>query len=385
MLPLLRYRLEAHGDAAVCVHAAHLVDPADRFELTFDLGPGQLRPGLINAHDHLHRNHYPRLRAPHYPDSYTWGADLHARWGAQIERCRAFDRTDALRFGALKSLLGGAMTMVHHDRWEPAFDSDFPVRVARVRCVHSVGLEPELAAHPPGDPALPLCIHLAEGTTSAVADEVRTLDRVGLLDERLLAVHAVGVDRDGVERLSRVGAAVIWCPTSNDFLFGCTASTELLAPGMDVLLGSDALLTGAGTILDELRAARAYGAVDDVRLEAAVGTVATRRLDLPPSSLSPGAPVDVVHLARPLFEASAEDVALVIVGGVPRLGDERFAELFERAGVRIERLAVGQTPKLVAAPLASVAERVVTAWSESRRILRESHQSIGPVHRAKEP
>lgn len=355
---------------AVGVEGGTLAEPGRTFELSVELGPGELRPGLVNAHDHLHRNHYPRLGSPPYPDSYAWGRDIHEREAAVIARGRAVPRRDALLFGALKNLLGGATTVVHHDPWEPAFDEGFPVRIATVRTVHSVGLEADPAgAADAGDPSRPLCIHLAEGTTEEVAGEVRALDRLGLLDDRLLAVHGVGVDADGVRRMRAAGAALVWCPTSNAFLFGHTAPLELLESGVDVLLGSDSLLTGAGTLLDELRAARRHGALDDTRLLGAVGEVAARRLGLPTPTLSPGAPADLVHLARPPLEATAGDVRLVVVAGLPRLGEPRFAGLFEVAGVPVELLEVAGVERLVAAPLGTVARRIVSDWPESGRIL----------------
>ena len=368
MLPLT-YRLESGAGTAVGVVGGELTDPAGSFDLAVDLGSGHLRPGLINGHDHLHRNHYPRLGAPPYTDAYAWGRDIHRGWAEEVARGRALDRLDALRFGALKNLLGGVTTVVHHDRWEPAFDRFFPVRVARVRTVHSTGLEPGLEGAHSGDPELPLCIHVAEGTAPAVADEVRVLDRRGLLDARLIAVHAVGVDDDGVDRLRRAGAAVVWCPTSNVFLYGRTAPVGLLRSGIDVLLGSDALLTGAGTLLDELRAARRHGALDERRLLDAVGPVSARRLSLPRPVLRPGAPADLVHLRRPVLEATAADIGLVVVAGRPRLGDERHAELFARAGVETEGLRVGGVAKLVEAPLAAVADRVIRQWPEAGRVL----------------
>ena len=368
----MRYRL-VDADGTACVVADGRIADADApCEFTLELQGARLRPGLINAHDHLHRNHYPRLGAPPYPDAYAWGRDLHDRWARDIARCRALDRSSALLFGALKTLLGGATTVVHHDRWEPAFDGGFPVRVMRTRIAHSLRFEPDLARAAKGEPALrgrPLCIHLAEGINAEAADEVRELEERGLLDDRLLAVHVVGADDDGVRRLRAAGAAVVWCPTSNAFLFGRTAPRALLAEGMAVLLGSDSLLTGDGTLLDELRAARALGLLDDARLAAAVGETAARRLGLAPPALAPGAAADLVALRRPLLDASAADVDLVIVGGMPRLADERYAELLERCGVASEVLRVGDTTKRVAAPLASIAQRVFELAPECARIV----------------
>ena len=367
MLSTLRYRLRGAKGTEVVVEGDRLVDPDGSADFTIDLGPGELRGGLINAHDHLHRNHYPRLGAPPYADSYAWGRDIHARDSASIARARSVDRRDALLFGALKNLLGGVTTVVHHDAWEPAFDSGFPLRVARVRTVHSLGTEPERAANPPGDPHDPICIHLAEGTTPAIAAEVREADRLGLLNDRLVAVHAIGVDLDGADLMARLGVAVAWCPTSNAYLFGRTAPRELLAR-VDVMIGSDSLLTGAGTILDELRYARATGPLDDRRLLDGVGGLAASRFRLPFPVLDPGAPADLALFARSPLEATSEDVGLVVVAGRPRLADERFAALFEFLALPFERIQVGCTTKLVSAPLGSVAERILADWPEARRV-----------------
>jgi hypothetical protein len=364
----MRYRIEANG-IAIGIERDRLVPPDGRFDETLVVAGAELRPGLINAHDHLHRNHYPRLGAPPYQDAYAWGRDLHARWAPEIERARALPRRDALLFGAFKNLLGGATTVVHHDAWEPDFERDFPVRVARVRTLHSPGFDgAAVATAAENPPAAPWMIHLAEGTNDAAADEIRELDRLGLLDRHLLAVHVVGADDDGVRRLRAARAALVWCPTSNHFLFGGTCTPALL-DAVDVLLGTDALLTGDGTLLDELRAARALGVVSDARLEAAVGATAARRLGLGERSLAPGAPADLVLLRRPLLDAGAADVALVIVDGRPRFGDVEFAPLFRACGVAVDAVDAGEVHRIVTQPLAMVAARVVEDWPDCGRLL----------------
>lgn len=314
----MRIRVETRN-ATIGIADGVVVEPEGSFDATLRIPDGELRPGLINAHDHLHRNHYGRLGAPPYADAYEWGRDIHARQAAEIARGRAMPRREALLVGAWKNLVAGVTTVVHHDRAEPDFERHFPLRVARVRCAHSLGFERELRAWAPGAGAR--AIHLAEGTNRDAADEVRELDALGLLGDDLLAVHVVGPDDDGVARLRRHRVGIVWCPTSNDFLFGATAPAALLAPGSDVLLGTDSLLTGAGTLLDELRHARALGLVDDARLLEAVGATAARRLGLPAPSLAVGAPADLVVLRRPVLDADARDVAAVFVAGVPRVLD----------------------------------------------------------------
>jgi cytosine/adenosine deaminase-related metal-dependent hydrolase len=173
-------------------------------------------------------------------------------------------------------------------------------------------------------------MHVAEGVDDVAADEIDVLAERGLLGGHLIAVHGVGIKEAGVDRFRASGAALVWCPTSNAFLFGRTAPDRLLADGVDVLLGSDSLLTGAGNLLDELGLARALGTISDERLEAAVGVVAARRLGLAPPSLAPGADADIVLLRRPLLEASAEHVDLVMVGGVPRVASRDLGSVLAR-------------------------------------------------------
>ncbi|HST59646.1 MAG TPA: amidohydrolase family protein, partial [Longimicrobium sp.] len=307
---------------------------------------------LINAHDHLHRNHYGRLGAPPYPNAYAWGRDIHARNAAEIADGRTLPRREALLRGAWKNLFAGVTTVVHHDAWEPDFARDFPLRLARVRPIHSLGFEPEIAraaAADAGTSPWPLSVHLAEGVDALSAREVCDLGDLGLLDERLIAVHVVGPDADGIRRLRASGAAVAWCPTSNHFLFGRTAPAELLAPGMDVLVGSDSLLTGDGDLLDELRAARRLGVLDDARLLDAVGATAARRLALPPPSLEPGAPADLAVFRRPVLHATAADVALVVVDGRVRLADPALGPPLDVLGMAPEPMTVGAVTHRVSA------------------------------------
>jgi imidazolonepropionase-like amidohydrolase len=127
-------------------------------------------------------------------------------------------------------------------------------------------------------------------------------------------------------------------------MLGRTASSGLLHSGVDVLLGSDSLLTGSGNLLDEIRFARARGELDDKALELAVGAKAAQRLGLPAPSLEPGAPADLILVEKPIVEASASDVSLVLVGGVPMVAGEEVARaLGGFAGNGVRRTVGGVT------------------------------------------
>ncbi len=305
----------------VAIEGNRIVGEGGKFDVVLDCPDADIRPGLINAHDHLHRNHYGRLGCGPYPNAYLWAEDIQVRFRRRILQRRRVPRRAALLFGAWKNLFAGVTTVVHHDPWEPDFDQGFPIRVARVGSADSLGLASEIGA-PAG---APFCLHVAEGVDAVAEGEVGELARRGLLNQWLLAVHGVGISLNAIEQFRRSGAALVWCPTSNDFLFERTAAGDLVGSGCDVLLGSDSRLTGIGDLLDEMHAARAQRLLDDDRLEDSVGTTAARRLGLPTPSLEGGAMADLILVKEPVTRARSNDVALVVVDGVPRVAERDLA------------------------------------------------------------
>lgn len=311
------------GDHRVAIEDGMVVESEGRFDATLDCTGATVRPGLINAHDHLHRNHYGRLGQPPYANAYRWAEDIQRNAAGQIALGRLWPRRAALLEGAWKNLFAGVTMAVHHDPWESAFDTDFPMRVARIASADALGVN----GIPTAARDAPFCLHVAEGIDEAAAEEIRTLDRAGLLGPNLIGVHGVGMDVDGTTRWRASGAALCWCPSSNLFLFRRTAPAELFAGDGDILLGSDSRLTGVGDLLDELCLARRLAVMSDDRLDAAVGVTAARRLGLPAPDLAPGSAADLVVLSCPLGVARAADVQLVMVGGQPRVASTGLAAI----------------------------------------------------------
>src|SRR4051812_26893227 len=224
-------------------------------------------PGLVNAHEHLHLNAVPPLRAgAPFPNSYAWIEAFQAHFEdpavvAALQRPKAL----RLRHGALKNLLAGTTCVAHHDPWHPALDADdFPVALLRDHgwsyALGWPGYGPPVHLSFAATPAdRPWMIHLAEGTDATAQAELAALDGLGCLAANSVLVHGVGLREEDVDRVIACGAAVVWCPGSNRALLGRTLDPRRLCAAGRLALGSDSRLSGARDLLEELRLVAARG------------------------------------------------------------------------------------------------------------------------------
>jgi cytosine/adenosine deaminase-related metal-dependent hydrolase len=230
---------------------------------SFDLRGYIILPGLINAHDHLEFNLYPRLGRGPYANAGEWARDVYHPNHPPIRDQRKISKSTRLMWGGLKNLLCGVTTVCHHNPMDYAiFDRNFPVRVVKqFGWAHSLEYTPDVdrifRRTPKG---WPFVIHLAEGTDRVARREIFQLDEMGALDSRTILVHAVGLGKEGLALAKRRKASLVWCPSSNEFLLGSTLDAKVRHSGIDIALGSDSAVTAAGDLLDELRVAREQGA-----------------------------------------------------------------------------------------------------------------------------
>lgn len=356
-----RLRLFPPSDRHECAPWPAALRDADH---TIDLSGYLILPGLINAHDHLEFSLFPRLGGGPYRNFQEWAADIYHPERSPIKDLLSVPKAVRLWWGAIRNLLCGVTTVCNHNpQVNHHLRKQLPVRVvSRYTWAHSLAFGHRIAHTFRATPAnRPFIIHLAEGVDEQSRAEIFQLHQMKSLRSNTVIVHGVGMDDAGHELLERSGSAFVWCPTSNEFLFGRTIDLDFIRRHRRAALASDSPLTAAGDLLDEIQFARRHVQATP---EEIYGMVTGRAADVlrlthGEGTLVNGGVADLIAIAddggRPcerLTSLSWDKLELVMVSGVPRLLSPRMALRWPGGAVaRLERLQVDGADRLIAAPV----------------------------------
>lgn len=313
-------------------------------EVVYDFKNHFIYPGLINAHDHLEMNLYPKLGTPPYSNYIEWANDIYKPDQSPIKEIEKLPINDRLLWGGLKNLISGVTTVVHHNPWHRFLGKKkFPVKVLKkMTWAHSLKFEKKIHRAFPINPDIPFIIHAAEGIDPTSFEEIQKLHEIGLVKKNTVLIHAIALNEKDIQLLTQNRSSVVWCPASNYYMFGQTAAIDELKKTVRVALGSDSTLTGSPTLLDELHLAFKTGLVTSEEIFAMVSTIPANIFNLSSPSILPMVEADFFIVPNKhdnyfenLTNTQPRDLELVVINGQPRLAaDQNWKSL--KSSIKIQ-------------------------------------------------
>lgn len=186
---------------------------------------------------------------------------------------------------------------------------------------------------------------------------IETLNKIGVLDETMVAIHAVWLTESDIQLMGMRKAKLAYCPSSNMFLAdGVTKIPDLMSAGVVVGLGTDGACSNNRTsVFEEMRMTALLQKVSTLNATVlsahdvfAMGTMNGKALlDLPVGAIEAGyyadfAGIDLRDLSvQPLgslqeqllpnlvYSMQPHAIAQVVVGGIEQIKDGRRAGMSE--------------------------------------------------------
>ncbi|MBS1935555.1 MAG: amidohydrolase family protein, partial [Bacteroidetes bacterium] len=210
-------------------------------------------PGLINSHDHLDFNLFPRTANKIYPNYREWGKDIHEQNKNEIEAVLKIPKGLRTEWGMYKNLLNGFTTVVNHGE-RLKIKNNFITVFQEYFCLHSPGFEKrwKWKLNNPFSKRLPVAMHIGEGTDEIAHNEINEVIRFNFLRKKIIGIHGVAMD----EQQAAFFKALVWCPASNYFLLDKTSDLEILKQKIPIIFGTDSTLTSGWNMWEQIRLAK---------------------------------------------------------------------------------------------------------------------------------
>ena len=349
-----------------------------------DIPEGILCPGLINSHDHLIGNYYPKVGNGPYESWLPWDNDLKS---APLYRERQqIENRDLYLLGAYKNLLSGVTTVSDHIPKfvaEPYYDY-LPMKPIRnYNLAHSIGsaaliwggeIVDEYAQAVANDG--PFITHIAEGFDLETLRDLETLEKKGGLGSHSVLVHGISFSEANMDKIKKVGASVVWCGDSNMFMFNKTANIKmLLDKGVNVCIGTDSPMSGGINLLEEIRFDKKLykelsgEELSDLQIFKMITENPVKAFKLwDNGKVKKDYRADLVvfrdtHGKNPssVVNARLKDIKLVVVDGNPAYADAEFDFLFNKLKINYEKITVEGESKIVIGNLIGLLQRISRA------------------------
>ena len=371
-------------------------------EAAIEVG-GIIFPGLVDLHNHITWNAWPRWTPPaKTKNRYEWQempeyaaalSDPHTDLVNSGYNC------DLNRYGELKAIVNGATSTVGSIPnecirglarnldflselrpkmavGEEAFRNEvFPFEI-RSSCgeqaLRDVGRPLEDCALNAGEsraaPPRAVVAHVGEGVDASARREFSMFVAHGYLRAGNNIIHGVGLRAGQFAQMAAAGVGLIWSPRSNVELYGRTTEIEAArAAGVQLAIAPDWSPSGSSGMLAEIAYADRWqrDPKNGVKLPftskqlfemATITPARLARLDGRIGSLVSGNLADLIVMRRPAADASAydalvrqtpADLLLVVVGGTAVFGEPALMRRLVTDPSRLDPVTVCGQPRLV--------------------------------------
>ncbi|MCW3118213.1 MAG: amidohydrolase family protein [Chitinophagaceae bacterium] len=298
-------------------------------------------PGLINSHDHLDFDSFQQTGNRIYNNYIDWGADIHKKNKEQINNVLKIPESLRIHWGVYKNLLAGVTTVVHHGK-RLVIGNDLINIFQKCQTIHSVNRGKNWRFHlnKLRNRKQPVVIHIGEGTDDKSRLEIDQLIKWNYLKRSMVGVHGIALN----EKQASSFKALVWCPASNDFLFGKTAAIDRLKHRTTILFGTDSTLTATWNIWDHLRLARDKKLLTDAELFDGLTVKPAEVWSLNDTGKLTGNQWADIVVAKPgnhqekweaFYNLNPEDILLIIHRGNIRLFDAGLMDQVKKNNIPI--------------------------------------------------
>ena len=320
-------------------------------ELHLELENAIAFPGMINSHEHLNFNLFPPLSNRVY-NSYTeWGHDIHTHNSDIIKEVLKVPLHLRIQWGLYKNLLNGFTTVVNHGQ---KLDVNNELVTVFQNCfsLHSPAFEKnwKWKLNNPFALGKPFVMHIGEGTDDKTRHEIDRVIQWNIFRKKLVAVHGVSMN----EKQAASFAGLVWCPASNFFLLGKTASVNKLKADTKIVFGTDSTLTATWNVWEHLRQARDSNMLTNDELFASLTSLPAGLWGLNDyGSIAEHKVSDIIvasSIKKNIFDLNPEDIILVLRKGEIMIADEKLFSLLSKkinTGNTFSKIRVGDQTKFI--------------------------------------
>ena len=355
---------------------------------------GIILPGFVDAHNHLRSNVVPRWKPTRlYSNRHEWrqDPDFIRLVNGPINRVGSTHFCDMNKWGELRALVGGttsimtteAQPCIHGLVRNLDYNSGF-YGTTQLNLEHTFNV---LDLPPASAPAAraefvfvaknffidnpfyeALLIHLAEGTDAFSLEEFTFMQSQSLLNSKGVVIHGIPLRPADFKAMSDYETSLVWSPRSNLELYGATADINAaLNEGVEIALAPDWAVTGSSNMLNELKVAalwnseRLGGRLTDKQLVDMATSVPAHiaGIDDEVGAIKVGLRADLIVINgdhnnpyRAVIDATAANVDLVFINGVPLYGDRIFMKHFWDES-ELEEIKSPEATKTLATPAAN--------------------------------